>query len=79
MGAQDKAFVKKVIATLVSVITLLGGIVGGFGLDLKNSVEELRDKNIECIEDRARMSERIANLERYIDFTAGKSSTVKNN
>tara|TARA_R110000765_G_C18440337_1_gene546889 strand:+ start:184 stop:423 length:240 start_codon:yes stop_codon:yes gene_type:complete len=78
MGSQDKAFMKKVIATLISVITLLGSIVGGFGLDLKRSVDELRETGVECMTDRARMSERITSLERYIDFTEGKSRTAKN-
>jgi hypothetical protein len=63
MGSQDKAFMKKVIGTLVSVVTLLAGIVGGFGVDLKNSVDDLREKNLACVRDRAEQAGRISSLE----------------
>jgi len=48
---------------MVAVIVTLGGVIGGFIVELKSSVSSLEDKNELCVKERSESRERIAALE----------------
>lgn len=60
---KDKKLINKVVSWLAGVVLTLGSVIGGFIFELKDSVEDLTARNIECVEDRARQAGRITALE----------------
>jgi len=63
MSANDTKLINKIIHSMVAVIVTLGGVIGGFIVELKSSVSSLEDKNELCVKERSESRERIAALE----------------
>ena len=63
MSANDTKLINKIIHSMVAVIVTLGGVIGGFIVELKSSVNSLEDKNELCVKERSESRERIAALE----------------